>query len=255
MASGRSGLPRPWVWCSCVFSWTTSYRGRGLVPPPSLISHVPLDHLPDALDDLAVPPAASVDAVGGVLPAVDADVRDAVAPGDDTLGGPLAAPADVYAGDVAEELVRVTPLVTLELPALAGGEDGDDAVPVLGLELLRALDQDEAHRPRRVDVLEQSVDVQHARARRARRRRVRWHVLPALKEGFYVGHAQQRRCGGGEQNDGIGPLRLLVTRDRGVRNIRRRELVRFLRHKHGCIFPNVRKILRYDYWRLRTNWV
>ena len=150
-----------------------SYGGRCLVAPPSLAPHAGLDHLPDTLDDLPVAPAAGVDAgaVGeGVLPAVDADVEDAVAPADDAVGGLLAAPADEDAGDVAEELVGAAPLVVLELPALARGEDGDDAVPVLGLEVLGALDQDEAHRPRRVDVLHQPVDVQHARARRARGR-------------------------------------------------------------------------------------
>lgn len=168
-----------------------------------------------------------------------------MAPADDGLGGVLAAPADVDAGDVAEELLRGAPLVVLELPALAGGEDGDDAVPVLGLELLGALHEDEPHRPRGLDVLDQPVDVQHARARRAAgRRRVRRHVRAALEERLHVGHAQERGCGGREEDNWVRPLRLLMARDRGVGEIRRRRLERFLRHEDSCVLPNMREVLK-----------
>lgn len=84
-----------------------------------------------------------------------------MAPGLDVLGGRIAAPADVDARDVAEEVVGVGPPVLLELPWLARREDGHDAVPVLLFELLGALDQDEAHRAVRVNIFAVAVDVQH----------------------------------------------------------------------------------------------
>lgn len=70
--------------------------------------------------------------------------RDASAPASDRSGDELAAPADVDAQDVAEEVRWILPLVAFELPGLAGGEDGYDAAPVVGFELLWGVDEDEA---------------------------------------------------------------------------------------------------------------
>lgn len=88
----------------------------------------------------------------------------------DGLGRLVRSPTNVDAENVAEQLGRVAPLIVLELPALAGGEDGNYTIPVLGFELLRALDENEPHRSIRVDVLDQTVDVKHAgtRARTSR---------------------------------------------------------------------------------------
>lgn len=65
----------------------------------------------------------------------------------------LATPSNVDAEDVREQIIGVAPLVVLELPRLAGCEDGYHTIPVLGLELFGALDQDESHRSYGVDVL------------------------------------------------------------------------------------------------------
>lgn len=73
----------------------------------------------------------------------------------------LAAPSNMDTKDVREQFVGVAPLVVFELPRLAGCEDGHHAVPILGLELLGALDQDESHRSYGVDVLYHVRRVDH----------------------------------------------------------------------------------------------
>lgn len=64
----------------------------------------------------------------------------------------LAAPSHIDTKNVREQLISVAPLVVLELPCLTRRKNCDHAVPVLGLELLCALDQNEAHGSDRVDV-------------------------------------------------------------------------------------------------------
>lgn len=61
---------------------------------------------------------------------------------------------------MSKEFRWVLPFIAAELPCLAGGEDGHDAVPVIGLELLRSVDEDEAESPGRVNGRENSGDVQ-----------------------------------------------------------------------------------------------
>jgi hypothetical protein len=58
----------------------------------------------------------------------------------------LAPFSNVDTEKVAKELLRLAPLVASELPDLARGEDGDDAIPVVGFELFRAVDDDESVR-------------------------------------------------------------------------------------------------------------
>lgn len=101
-----------------------------------------------------------------------------------------------------EELIGVAPLVILKLPRLARGENADDAVPVLRLELLGTLDEDEAQGPRRVDVGHAALHVEHA-GRRGGRVRVRGHELAVLEEGADVGEAEKGRGGGREEDDGV----------------------------------------------------
>nr|GFD61302.1 hypothetical protein [Tanacetum cinerariifolium] len=71
------------------------------------------------------------------------------------------------------------------------GKDSDDAVPVLGLELLGAFDKDKAHGPRGVDVLHDTRDVQHASGGTA----VGLHIASSLEEGSNIGQPEQRRGG------------------------------------------------------------
>jgi len=105
-----------------------------------------------------------------------------------------------------EQIRRVLPLVALELPRLACRQHRDDAVPVVGLELLGSVDDDEAQRPVRVDARQQPRDVQDrgGGARGAGEGGVRGDVGPGFEEGFDVRHAQQGGGGGGEQDDGVG---------------------------------------------------
>lgn len=99
-----------------------------------------------------------------------------------------------------EQLRRRRPLVALELPRLPRREDGDDPVPVLRLELLGALHEDEPHRPRRVNVAHHARDVQHVGPRAGA---LGGREAALLEEGADVGHAQERRGGGREEDDGV----------------------------------------------------
>ena len=121
---------------------------RPILPPPSR-SHILLNRTPHLLYNLSVPPPprATLDAV----PLVDLDADDATAPALDHRRRLLTLPADVDAQDVRKQLCWLRPLVALELPCLAGGEDSDDARPVVGLELVGSVDEDEAERARGVD--------------------------------------------------------------------------------------------------------
>lgn len=149
---------------SCFGRKSASSDGRRrLVFAPALVAHAGLDRLPDGFDDFAIAPAAGFEiGMSRVLKSIDAHVQHPVTPGTNALGWRFAAPADVDAQDVEEEFGGVAPFVLLELPALAGGEDGHDSTPVLGLELFRAFDEDESYGSIGVDVLHETVDVQHA---------------------------------------------------------------------------------------------
>ena len=60
-----------------------------------------------------------------------------------------------------KEFRWVLPLIAAELPCLARGKDGHDAVPVIGFELLRGVDEDEAESAGRVNARENPGDVQN----------------------------------------------------------------------------------------------
>lgn len=108
--------------------------------------------------------------------------------------------------------MRAAPLVVLELPHLAGGEDGDDTVPVLGLELLDALDEDEAHGAAGgVDVAHAVLQVNHAGVV------VGFSGLVAggFQEGACVGEANEGGGGGREENDGVDGARGLLLEGEG----------------------------------------
>ena len=123
------------------------------------------------------------------------------------LGWLLAPPANIDTQHVLEEICWLAPAVVLELPRLAGCEDGHHAVPVFGLELLGAFHKDEAHGAVGVDVFHQAGQVQHRGGGI-----VIWQrVFAVLEEVSDVGHAEERRGGGREKDDGVGSsLRLLV---------------------------------------------
>ena len=61
---------------------------------------------------------------------------------------------------MSKEFNRLLPLVAFELPDLAGGEDGDDTRPVLGLELFGGVDEDESDGTCGVDGGEDAGDVE-----------------------------------------------------------------------------------------------
>lgn len=91
---------------------------------------------------------------------------------------------------MAEQIGGVLPLVALELPGLAGGEDGDDARPVVWLEVVGGFDEDEAERAGGVDGVEHAVDVQDVEAGACG---AGWGAVDAVdEEGFDVAEAEER---------------------------------------------------------------
>lgn len=93
------------------------------------------------------------------IPLLDLRARDAPTPTPDGGGDVFGAPADVDAEHVAEQFGRGLPLVATELPRLARGEDGHDAAPIVGFELLRGVNEDEAKGSCGVDGWEEPRDV------------------------------------------------------------------------------------------------
>lgn len=91
---------------------------------------------------------------------VDANVQHTSTPALDCVGEKFVTPADVDTQSMVEELSRLTPLVSLELPSLAGCEDGDDAIPVVGLEVIRRLDENETQGAGGFDGWHEAVDVE-----------------------------------------------------------------------------------------------
>lgn len=81
-----------------------------------------------------------------------------------------------------EQLHRIIPLVVLKLPRLARRQHRDDAIPVIGFELLGGIDEDEAERAVGIDAREEARDVQNAGCGGWS-----WGLVgAAFEEGFYV---------------------------------------------------------------------
>lgn len=115
-----------------------------MITPPPHRPHSRLNRRPDPLDDFPIlPPTSALDALF-LVPSGDGEGDHAAAPFFDGFGDGIARHADVDADGVLEEFRRMGPLVVLELPCLAGGEDRDEALPVVGLEVGRVVDEDEA---------------------------------------------------------------------------------------------------------------
>lgn len=93
-----------------------------------------------------------------------------------------------------KEFRWVLPFIAAELPCLARGEDGHDAAPVVGFELLRGVHEDEAESAGRVDARENAGDVQDGGggAGGAGQGAVRGNIGSGFEEGFDVGGAKER---------------------------------------------------------------
>jgi hypothetical protein len=109
---------------------------------PSSPPHTLLNARPQPLYDLPIPPPALLPLP--CTPLVHAGSFDHASPSSDHLWYSFSVPAQVDAERMREQVRRVRPLVTLKLPCLASCEDRDDALPVIGLELVGCVDEDEA---------------------------------------------------------------------------------------------------------------
>lgn len=104
-----------------------------------------------------------------------------------------------------KEFRWVLPFIAAELPCLTRGEDGHDAVPVVGFELLRGVDEDEAESARRVDARENAGYVQDCGGGTggAGQGAIRGNVGSGFEEGFDIGGAKERGGGWREEDDWV----------------------------------------------------
>lgn len=93
------------------------------------------------------------------IPLINRHSRNSSPPSLDRSREILSSPAHIDAHDMPKEFSWVLPFVAAELPCLARGKNGHDAIPVVGFELLRGIDEDEAESARRVDARENAGDV------------------------------------------------------------------------------------------------
>lgn len=115
---------------------------------------------------------------------------------------------------MAEQLHGFPPLVALELPSLACGEDGDDAGPVVWFEHLWCVDDGEAGAAAGGGVGAVGVEGAHVTrdldhvggAVGGECGVVGGHEEAGVEEGFDVGEPEEGGGGGGEEDDWVVPL-------------------------------------------------
>ena len=95
-----------------------------------------------------------------LIPLLDLRADDASSPSLDCTGYIIAFPADIDTESVLEQFRCGLPFVAFELPGLTRCEDGHDAVPVVGFELLGGVDEDESERALRIDARQDTGDVE-----------------------------------------------------------------------------------------------
>lgn len=116
---------------------------------PSLASHIVLNPLPDPFHNLSIPPSACGARSNIVL--VDLCRQHCSPPSPDGVWRMVSPPPDIDTQSMLEELIRLLPLVALELPYLARSEDSHHPRPILRLELFRCIHDDEADGARGID--------------------------------------------------------------------------------------------------------
>lgn len=115
---------------------------KSLLSSPSTKSHALLNSSPNTLNNLPIPPTPTTVDTVLLVPALNSKGVNSTTPALNLARDILPAPSDIHTGSVLEQLRWRRPLVRLELPGLAGREDGDESVPVLRFEVGRAVDDD-----------------------------------------------------------------------------------------------------------------
>jgi hypothetical protein len=113
-------------------------------PPLRLPSHVSLNRPPHFFHNLSIPPSSSfarrlIDytSMCTFIPPIHKEALHSTTPSFDLtwhLPSPL---SHIDAQHVSKELLRLSPLVSAELPYLSGREHRHHTIPVVGFELLR----------------------------------------------------------------------------------------------------------------------
>lgn len=112
--------------------------------------HPMLDRPPNLFDDLTIPPPLPLPhgrihlAHSPLIPTIDLEFPHITAPPKDFRWNRHVPLPQIYTEDMAEKFLRLAPLVPAELPCLACGEDCYDARPVVGFELVGAVNKNEA---------------------------------------------------------------------------------------------------------------
>lgn len=132
-------------------------------------SHRGLDSTPDLFHSLTVSPSLLSSLALTVR--VDTNIQHTSTPTFDGVRQKLITPANVDTQGMAKELRWLTPLIALELPRLTSCKDGDNAIPVIGLEVIRRLDKDESQRTGRFYGWHDAIDVEDVQGGRSGRGR------------------------------------------------------------------------------------
>lgn len=109
---------------------------------PASTPHALLNPIPYTLHNLPIPPSSTSPLLR--VPLLHLGARYASPPALDGPRDVFSPPANVDTQGVLEQIGRILPFVTLELPSLTCREDGNHTVPVIRFELLGSVDEDEA---------------------------------------------------------------------------------------------------------------
>jgi len=115
---------------------------RPSILTPSSTPHTLLNPIPYPLHNLSIPPPPTNPLLR--IPLFDLRARHASPPTLNRTRYVLAPPSHIDTQSILEQVRRILPLVALELPRLPRRKDSNDAIPVVGLELLGGINQDEA---------------------------------------------------------------------------------------------------------------
>lgn len=165
---------------------------------PSPSPHTLLNGSPNALDNLSIAPSALLTLTS--IPFLNLHTFDHATPSFDRIRHLFTSPANIDAKSMGKKLGSIGPLVTLKLPGLSRCEDGNNPLPIIGLELIRGVDKDEAQRSLWIDGPHGPLCVQDICADTGA---VGWHVDATFEELLDVGHSEEGGGGGGEEDDGL----------------------------------------------------
>lgn len=116
---------------------------------PSFMSHIVLDTFPDCLYYLPVSPSSR--AASRRIPFLQIHTKNTPSPTFDGVWWLFASPTYVDTHSIPEQVRWIRPFVALKLPSLPSGKHSYHPGPVLWLELLRSINNDETNSAHWID--------------------------------------------------------------------------------------------------------